>query len=70
MRVARFVCDPRRGKRIEGAARLKDGGRASGKAGGGGGTGNGFAECAGGDEGKVHLETERAGGREGGVEGL
>ena len=37
MRVARVVCDRRRGKRIEGASRGKAGGRAGEKAGGGGG---------------------------------
>ena len=55
-----MVSDPRRGKRIEGAARGKEGGRARGKAGTGGH--NRFAECARDDEGKVHLETEQEGG--------
>jgi hypothetical protein len=65
MRVARVVREPRREKRIEGAVKGKEGGKAGGKAGGGGGRAHhGFVERAGIDEGKVHLERGREGGRE------
>jgi len=63
MRVTRIVCDTRRGNRIEGAARGKEGETARGKAGGGGEEAhNGFVERAAGDEEIIHLETEQEGG--------
>ena len=63
MRVG-VVFGPRRGKRKEGPARGKKGRRAGGKGGVGRGRArNRFIGCAKGDEGRVHLETEREGGR-------